>query len=67
VKAALAQATLPFADPARDPTRCPRCGRAWPGVFVERGMDLGALLHLDREAFEAVVRCWVGGCCGEGR
>ncbi len=52
--------------PPADPSRCPRCGRSWPRVFVERGMDAGALLELDRETFEAVVRCWIG-ACGEGR
>lgn len=49
-----------------DPARCQRCGRRWPGVFIERGMDLGALLHLDSHTFEQVVACWVG-ACREGR
>ncbi len=45
-----------------DPSHCPRCGRRWPGIFVARGMDLAALVELDRETFEAVVRCWIGAC-----
>lgn len=46
----------------RDPSRCPRCGAVWPGIFVEKGMDLHAVLELDSETFRAVSRCWTGGC-----